>query len=419
MADIIHSPYPEDITLENAHDLVTPLMRAIYEKRHKHENVSLEKALGRILADNVTAKINVPCQDTAAVDGYAFYFDDLDKPLPITGSIKAGHPYQDSAKPGQAYRIFTGAVMPDGPDTIAMQEYCEFDKEGRVVLPHTIKRGTNYRPAGENISKGEIAIQQGTVISSADIGLAAAVGCVSLTVQPKLKVAVISIGDEVVDPQQTETLKLGEIFDSNRPMLKVMMQNMGHDVIDYGIISDDLDTVTRALIDAATNTDIILCSGGSSEGDEDHTKSAILNSGGVIDFWRLALKPGRPMISGRINDTPVFGLPGNPVAVFVCTRLFAGPMLDVLQGGDGCLPPKIKIPAGFSKPHRKGRAEYLRARLDNDGSGGVHIVINGRPGAGVLSSLTGADGLVEIPTDYDDVNIGDELPFLMFREAAL
>lgn len=410
---------PEDISLEAARQLVSPLMKTIGEKNRSAETIPLESSLGRILAQDIIAPIDVPSHHTAAVDGYAFYFDELNKPLPVTESIKAGHPFKGEATSGRAYRIFTGAVMPHGPDTVAMQEDCHFDAEQKIILPQHLMRGANYRTKGENIAKGAIALQQGAVIGAAEIGLAAAMGLSELTVRQRLKVALISMGDEIVDINTPDKMGLGTIFDSNRPMLKAMLEDMGHEIRDYGIVPDDKDSLAKIFKKASANTDVILCSGGSSEGDEDHTKSAIIEGGGVIDFWRLALKPGRPMVSGRLGTIPIFGLPGNPVAAFVCTRLFAGPMMAIVQGGAGRLPPSLEAISGFTKPHKKGRAEYLRARLDDDGKGGVHIILNGRSGAGVLSSLTGADGLVEIPPSHDDVKIGDTLPFLMFREAGL
>ena len=419
MSALSQKTFPEDITLKAAHDLVSPLMKAISDNRQQIEQIDIDQASGLILAEDITSTIDVPGHDTAAVDGYAFYFDDLKNSLPVTESIKAGHPFIEDAVPGKAYRIFTGAMMPEGPDTVAMQEYCNFDDNGRVILPQGLKRGTNYRPKGENIAKGDVALRKGTIINAAEISLAAAMGYSKFNVKQKLKVALISMGDEVVDIHHPDQIDLGSIYDSNRPMLSAMMQNMGHEVIDYGILDDDNETLSETFINASDNADVILCSGGSSEGDEDHTKSAILCSRGVIDFWRLALKPGRPFVSGRIGNIPIFGLPGNPVAAFVCTRLFVGPMMAIMQGGDGRLPKKITVTSGFTKHHKKGRAEYLRARLDDDGKGGIHIVLNGRSGAGVLSSLTGADGLVEIPDDYDDVKVGDQLPFFIFREAGL
>lgn len=412
------SDFPQDISLDEAYALISPLMRDIGAQSQSQVEVPLSDAANRIIATDITSTIDVPAQDCAAVDGYAFYFEDLEKPLPIVGSIKAGHPFTQKAEKGFAYRIFTGAPMPEGPDTIAMQENCEIDQEGSVILPQNLKLKSNYRPRGENVSKGEIILKKGTMVGPAEIGLAAAVGLSTLPVKPILKVALISIGDEIAEVGSRSGSETGKIFDSNRPMLKAMMKSIGHQVVDFGIVKDNLEELIKTFLEAKNKADVILISGGSSEGDEDHTKSAIINSGGIIDFWRLALKPGRPMVSGRIGKTPIFGLPGNPVAAFVCTRLIAEPMMSVLQGQLEQYPIKLEVCSGFEKTSRKGRAEYIRARLEN-GAKGLHAVINGKPGAGVLSSLTGADGLVEIPAECDRVKEGDTLSFLIFREAGL
>ena len=412
------SNFPQDISLDEAYALISPLMRDIGAQSQALNDVPLSDATNRIIATDITSPIDVPAQDCAAVDGYAFYFEDLEKPLPILGSIKAGHPFTQKAEKGFAYRIFTGAPMPEGPDTIAMQENCEIDQAGNVILPQNLTFKSNYRPRGENVSKGEVVLKKGTMIGPAEIGLAAAIGLSTLPVKPILKVALISIGDEIAEAGSRSGLETGKIFDSNRPMLKAMMENIGHQVIDFGIVKDNLEELNKTFLEAKNQTDAILISGGSSEGDEDHTKSAIINSGGIIDFWRLALKPGRPMVSGRIGKIPIFGLPGNPVAAFVCTRLIVEPMMSALQGQSELYPIKLDVRSGFKKTSRKGRAEYIRARLEN-GTKGLRAVVNGKPGAGVLSSLTGADGLIEIPAECDSVKEGDTLSFLLFREAGL
>ena len=402
---------PQDITL----DAALTLLADVTPPQSAFETASLADAQNRVLAEDVTATINVPQQDTAAVDGYAFYHDDLGaSPLPIIGAIKAGHPLQEDAQRGNAYRIFTGAPMPAGPDTVAMQEDCSLDAKGNITLPATLRRGANFRPAGENVAEGEVILTKGTILGPAEIGLAAAIGRGELLVARRLTIAIISMGDEVVDAGSPEGFKSGMIHDSNRPMLQHLMEAEGHHVLDFGIISDDLASLTAAYNRAAEEADVILSSGGSSEGDEDHARASILANNGVIDFWRLALKPGRPMAAGRIGSTYIYCVPGNPVAAFVCTRLLVNPMLNRLLGAETPSPLRLQLPAGFTHKHRKGRTEYLRAKIVDD-----QIILNGRPGAGVLSSLTGADGLVEIPADHDDITSGDILPFLVFQERGL
>ena len=408
--------FPQDISLDDA----LHLCAATITPHDGTERLSIDNALGRILAEDVIATLNVPQTDVAAVDGYAFYHQDLDQlPLPVIGSIKAGHPFKGQVRRGVAYRIFTGAPMPktpegEGPDTIAMQEHCQIDDQGHVTPPSTLKQGTNYRPQGENIKKGDIAIAQGTRLGAAEIGLLAAIGHAEVNLARPLRVALISMGDEVAEAGSDAGFAKGMIHDSNRPMLKQLIAQDGHHVIDMGIIADDRTALTTAFQNAASQADVILSSGGSSEGDEDHARDAIMDNQGVIDFWRLALKPGRPMLAGRIGDVPVYAVPGNPVAAFICYRLLASPLMGLRQGRPLTPPLKIPAPADFSQTHRKGRAEYLRARITDQG-----IVLNGRKGAGVLTSLTGAHGLVEIPADHDDVKKGDILHFIPFREAGL
>ena len=414
------SNFPQDITLDDA----LRLCAATITPHDGAERLTIDDALGRILAEDVIATLNVPQTDVAAVDGYAFYYQDLTQghqhvSLPVIGSIKAGHPFDGMVRPGVAYRIFTGAPMPktpegDGPDTIAMQEHCQIDDQGHVTPPSSLKQGTNYRPQGENIKKGDIAIAKGTRLGAAEIGLLAAIGHAEVNLARPLRVALISMGDEVAEAGSDAGFAKGMIHDSNRPMLKQLIQQDGHHVIDMGIIADDRNALTTAFKDAASQADVILSSGGSSEGDEDHARDAIMDNQGEIDFWRLSLKPGRPMLAGRIGNVPVYAVPGNPVAAFICYRLLAAPLMGLRQGHPLTPPLKIPAPADFSQSHRKGRAEYLRARITNQG-----IVLNGSKGAGVLTSLTGAHGLVEIPADHDDVNKGDILHFIPFREAGL
>jgi len=382
----------------------------------------LDDCLGHILRQDVIARIDVPQQDTAAVDGYAFYAEDIarDNPsLPVVGSIKAGHPYQGKAERGAAYRIFTGAPMPDGPDTVAMEEYCTVGRDRKITLPEGIRKGANFRPRGENVRAGDIVLRAGTRLGPSEIGLAAAVGEHQLDVSTPLKVALLSMGDEVCEAGSPDGFDEGMIHDSNRPMLKALMKSDNLKVEDGGIIPDDSAALTMAFADRLADADVLVTSGGSSAGEEDHARQAIIDNGGVIDFWRLAMKPGRPMAVGRIGNKYAFCLPGNPVAAFVCYRLLVAPVLKRLQGGNITPVMKITVSAGFAHRHKPGRAEFLRARLVTRDDGALTVILHGRAGAGVLSSLTGADGLVEIPADIGDVKEGDPLPFIPLRELSL
>ena len=385
------------------------------------EEVDLNNAARRILRESVKSAINVPQEDTAAVDGYAFYSDDLAdaKSLPVRGVITPGNPYQGESERGYAYRIFTGAPMPGGTDTVAMQELCTHNDDASVTMPDEISKGTNFRPKGENVRKDEIILKKGVRLGAAEIGLAGAAGITQLKVSSPLKVALISNGNEVAETGSSAGFKQSRIHDSNRPMLTTLLGGDSHKVIDCGIVPDDSNLLATAYGTAAKTADVILSSGGSSAGDEDHARGAIIANGGCVDFWRLAIKPGRPMAVGWIDDVPVFCLPGNPVAVFVCYKLVVLPVLDAMQGATPRQLMRLPLPAGFSHHHRSGRTEYLRAQIKHDSTGAPAIFIHGRKGAGVLSSLTGAEGLVEIPAEYGHVKEGDILPFIPLREHAL
>ena len=414
---------PDDITLEEA------LARSIgrVEPVAGVEALGLGEAAGRVLREEIRSPIDVPQRNMAAVDGYAFRAGDIADgggTLPVLGPVRAGHALDGPATPGHAYRVFTGAAMPGtpeegGPDTVAMEEACTPNDDGTVTLPKGMGGGENFRPAGENVAKGEVVLKAGTRLGPAEIGLAASVGVDRLTVAPPLAVEVVSTGDEVVEAGAKEGFGEDRIHDSNRPMLASLLDDDGQRPFDGGIVPDDLDKLAAAFGKAAGRSDAIVSSGGSSTGEEDHARPAILACGGEVDFWRLAIKPGRPMAIGWIGGRPVFCLPGNPVASFVCYRLLVQPVLAAMQGATPRPVVKLPLPAGFSHRPRGGRTEYLRARLERDASGETVVHIHGRAGAGVLSSLTGADGLVEIPAGHGEVAPGQRLDFIPLREHAL
>ena len=429
----------QDISLDEALRQLTPLINPVPDHRMQPVETVLEHCLGGRLASTVTAAIDVPLQDTAAVDGYAFHADDLNSEgptiLPVEGHITAGHPASMPLRRGTACRIFTGAAMPEGPDTVAMQEECQIhttDDQGhphdcpdsrlQVCLPAGIRRGSNYRQRGENVRKGEVILDQASRIGPSEIGLAAATGCASLPLLPAGQVSLLSMGDEVISLESdtlSQPLGHGMIYDSNRPMLARLLEADGHAVRDCGIAADTLEAVTDRFRQACKGADAVISSGGSSAGDEDHARRAIAALGGEILLWRLTMKPGRPMAVGIIEDVPVFCLPGNPVAAFVCYRLLVAPLLARRLGSTPAPVMRLPLAAGFDHRHKPGRTEYLRVRLQVTPSGSPQMLLHGRPGAGVLSSLTGADGLVEIPADHPHVKKGDMLNFLPFREAGL
>ena len=380
------------------------------------ERLPLAEAGGRLLAENVMAAVDVPPHDNSAVDGYAVFFDDLDPDgetrLPVTGRVAAGHPLGRAAVRGEAIRIFTGAPMPEGPDTVMMQEDCREDG-GHVVVMPGIKQGANHRHAGEDVHKGDVVLRRGRRLKPQDIGLAAAVGRSELAVYEPIRVAVFSTGDEVRDPGQP--LPDGAIYDANRYTLMSAVAQLGCRVSDLGILPDDEAVIGKALTKAAESHDLLLTSGGVSVGEEDHLRAAA-EAGGKLHFWRLAIKPGRPVAMGQIGRTPIVGLPGNPGAVLVTFLLIARPILLRLAGMEDVTAHRFAVRAGFDHKKKPGRREFVRARLIAAEDGAVVVLKHGTSGAGILSSLVEADGLVDLAPDLTYLKSGSSVDFLPFSE---
>ena len=385
------------------------------------ERVELGRTLGRILAEDVIADGDVPPHDNAAVDGYAVFFDDLvqtgETRLPVTGRIAAGHPLERAARRGEALRIFTGAAMPQGPgnggpDTVMMQEDCREDGGDVIILPG-IKRGSNRRSAGEDIAAGSVILSRGRRLKPQDIGLAASAGRSELTVRGRLRVALFSTGDELRDPGSA--LPSGAIFDANRYAVSALLEGLGCAVTDLGILPDDLATVRDALGAAAAAHDLIFASGGVSVGDEDHVKAAV-EALGALHFWRLAIKPGRPLALGQIGGIPFVGLPGNPAAAMVTFLRFARPLILRLAGASHVAPQLFKVRAAFDHKKKPERREWVRARIETDDSGAPVAVKFPRAGAGILSSLVESHGLVELPEEMTQLSKGTMVDFLPFSE---
>ena len=380
------------------------------------EDVSLANASGRILAEDIISTQDVPGHDNAAVDGYAVFFEDLseksDTKLPVTGRIAAGHPLDGKAVPGNAYRIFTGAPMPEGPDTILMQEDCDLDGDS-VTIPPGIERGANRRFAGEDIGAGDTILRKGQRLRPQEVGLAASVGQKTLSVYRPLRVALFSTGDEVLDVGHP--LAPGCIYDSNRYSLAALLGDLGCDVNDLVILPDDYDTIREALRDAAADHDVIITSAGVSTGEEDHIRNAINDLGG-IHFWRLAIRPGRPIALGQIGTVPFIGLPGNPVASMVTFMRFARPALLLMNGATDIDPKFFRVPAAFAYQKKQGRREWVRAKLSFAVDGQLQAEKFSRSGAGILTSMVASDGLVELSEELTNVEAGNMVDFLPFNE---
>ncbi len=379
------------------------------------ENVKLSKADGRVLAADVIAPINIPSFMNSAVDGYAVRGEDVPvgeaRVFKVQDRVAAGASAREAIRPGHAIRIFTGAPMPVGADTVYMQEDVELAEDGTVLLPSGLARGANVRLAGEDISQGSSALPKGRLLRPQDVALAAALGLTELAVRRCPRVAVFSTGNEVVAPGEKRTAS--QLFDSNRTMLSAMLRRLGCEVVDLGILRDDRAALAAALKQAARDCDLILTTGGVSAGEEDHVRAAIESIGSLV-LWRMAIKPGRPVAMGVIDGTPFIGLPGNPVAGFVTFTYVARPAILTLAGTSLTTPVPLRARAEFDYRKKAGRREYVRVTLKQGDDGLFGVVKFPRDGAGLLSSLVQTDGLVELGEDVSSVKPGDMLNFLPY-----
>jgi len=377
------------------------------------EAVPLAAALGRVLAQDLLAPGPLPPFFNSAVDGYAFRHADLAASGPtileFEGRVAAGQQAGQPMRPGTAMRIFTGAPMPPGADTVVMQEDAAVQASG-IAVPPGLKRGANARPAGEDVAQGARALPAGRRLRAPEIGLAAALGCASLAVAPRVRVGVFSTGDELAAPGAP--LGPAQTYDSNRFTLLALLARLPVLATDLGILPDRAEATAAALRAAAGAHDLLLTSGGVSTGEEDHVRAAI-EQGGRLVFWRLAVKPGRPAAMGVVAGTPVVGLPGNPVAAVVTFLHLARPLVLRLAGAVAEPLPRFPAEAAFSYRKKAGRREYVRVRL---GPGAPLPVAHKfeRDGAGLLTSLTESDAFAELPEEVLAVAPGDAVQVLPF-----
>jgi molybdopterin molybdotransferase len=377
------------------------------------ETVALAEADGRVLAGDVAAPLPLPPFTNSAVDGYAVRSRDLppaaEQAFAVSGRIAAGDSSAQSIRPGEAVRIFTGAPMPEGADTVFMQEDVRVEADGRIALPAGLKPGANVRPAGEDIAAGSAALAAGRRLRPQDVALAAALGLTRLEVRRRVRVAVFSTGNELVSPGELRAP--GQLFDSNRFMLMALLGRLGCAVSDLGILRDDRSSLAQALTNAADAHDLILTTGGVSTGEEDHVKAGVESVGSLV-LWRMAIKPGRPVAMGIVGGTPFIGLPGNPVASFVTFAHVVRPTVLALAGA--AQQPLLPLPvrAAFSYRKKIARREYVRVSLRQAKDGGLEAIKFPREGAGLLSSLVDTDGLVELGEDVTRVEPGELVGFL-------
>jgi molybdopterin molybdotransferase len=384
------------------------------------EEVPLSGALGRVVATDIVATDDLPSFDNSAVDGFAVRHADLapdtDTRLVIGERVMAGHAARHPLALHEAIRIFTGAPMPIGADTVFMQEDCRIEGDA-VVVPPGLERGANSRLAGEDLPKGRIMLPAGRRLTAADVALAAAQGLTRLAVRRQLRVAVFSTGDEVVEPGAVRPA--AAIYDANRHLLCGLLEKFGSVVTDLGILRDEAAALQTAIVGAADHHDLVITSGGVSTGEADHVRTAIERIGRLV-FWRVAIKPGRPVAMGVVpgkqsGHTAAFvGLPGNPAAVYVTFVRVVWPLLLRLAGAAPRQPLALPVRAAFACRKRKGRREYVRVTLRRAADGAIEAVKFPRDGAGVITSLTETDGLVELGEEVTEIGPGATVGFLSY-----
>ncbi|HEY6832227.1 MAG TPA: gephyrin-like molybdotransferase Glp [Pseudolabrys sp.] len=383
------------------------------------ERARLHGARVRVTAADVIAPVNLPPFDNSAVDGYAVRHADLkadsDTRLVIAGRLTAGAQAGVAVKPGEAIRIFTGAAMPAGADTVFMQEDVTVEGDA-VIVPRGLKLGANRRLAGEDVPAGQVVLPAGTVLEPQHIALAAALGLTEIEVRRRLKVAIFSTGDEVVEPGSARGG--AAIYDANRYLLAELLERLGAVVTDLGILADDPEPLARALSAAAADHDLIVTTGGVSTGEADYVRVAVERIGSLV-FWRVAIKPGRPVALGVIRNASgqsaaFIGLPGNPVAVFVTFVRVVKVLLRRLAGAQPQRLVPLPVRSAFAYKKKKDRREYVRVALRRGSDGEIEAVKHPQDGAGILTSLTETDGLLEFPEDVTAIEPGARVGFLSY-----
>jgi len=404
-----------------SHDEALGLLQQRIVPITAHETIELSSSHGRVLASDVVATRNIPAFDNAAVDGYALNFTDIDTnketQMPVSMRIPAGATPETPLKPGTVARIFTGATVPEAADTIIMQEDVLVLDNGEVSFPAGIKQGINLRPAGEDLTAGKTVVAAGERLRAPELTALASCGCNEVTCFKPLSIGLLSTGDEIIRPGTP--FAAGNVYDANFFLLKSLISTTSATVTDLGIAPDRSHDVETLLLAAAEKYDVIITSGGASRGEEDHVVETI-NRIGILHAWQLAIKPGRPMSFGQIDDKVVLGLPGNPVAVMVCFMLYVRPLLLRLGGGTWSAPQRFPLPAAFSIERKKtDRREFMRGWIENDANGQPQAQKYPKDGSGLISSLRAADGLIELDETVSRVVPGDMVGFIPFPELGI
>ncbi len=394
---------PNSMPVDKARALITRFLTPLTST----ERVPVRSALGRVLAEDVISPINVPAHDNSAMDGYAVRFADLksavDVSFTVVGSSFAGKPYVGKMQADEAVRIMTGAVMPPEADTIVMQEHAQVEN-GHVTIGIGHRKNQNLRRAGEDLAIGQIALKRGLPLRPAEIGLISSIGIGEVTVFRKLRVAFFSTGDELVSIGSIPGE--GQIFDSNRYTIHGMLTRLNCEVIDMGVVRDDPALIEAAFATAAANADVVITSGGVSVGEADFVRD-MLNKLGEVLFWKIAMKPGRPLAYGKIGGAHFFGLPGNPVSVMVTFYQFVRDALLVLAGQNPVPPlPTFKVSCSSALKKAPGRTEFQRGILSQDAAGAWSVRVTGEQGSGILRSMSEANCFIILPTDQGNVAAG-------------
>ncbi len=394
-----------DVALARITSVVNPITST--------EKVALRNCLGRILAEEIISPVNVPSGTNSAMDGYALIGSDIPKSgtkrLKVTGTAYAGIPFTQPVSPGECVRIMTGAIMPTGTDTVFMQEHVSRDG-GTITIDNSTSTGSNVRQAGEDIAKGDPVLECGTLLTPADIGFIASLGIGKVMVTRKPRIAFFSTGDEL--RSIGEQLEDGCIYDSNRYTLFGMLERLGVEIIDMGVVRDNREDL-KAAFTQASSADMLITSGGVSVGEADYVKE-ILDEMGQVNFWKVAMKPGRPLAFGKIGNTWFFGLPGNPVSVMVTFYQFVQPSILHLMGAKQFLPNTFKVVCQSRLKKKPGRVEYQRGILTRDEKGLLTVHKTGAQGSGILRSMTQANCFIILPVESGTVEPGsvvDVQPF--------
>ncbi|MBT0081524.1 bifunctional molybdopterin-guanine dinucleotide biosynthesis adaptor protein MobB/molybdopterin molybdotransferase MoeA [Vibrio alginolyticus] len=397
---------PAFLSVVQGQEKILSLVNAVSEI----EACRIENAYGRVLAEHIVSPVNVPQYTNSAMDGYAIRSDDVDRDsYQVVAEVMAGHAYDQPLDVGQAVKIMTGAPTPRNGDTVVMREQASQEGDKVTFNGANIKAGQNVRQAGEDLAIGSDVFTAGTRLASPEMGMIASLGFGEANVFRKVKVAVFSTGDEVQAPGTEQ--KANSIYDSNRFTIMGMLEKLGCEILDFGILEDNEQLMIEALENASAQADVVMTSGGVSVGDADYIKLA-LDKLGQIDFWRINMRPGRPLAFGQINNKPFFGLPGNPVAVMVSFINFVEPALRKMQGEQGWKPLKVNAIATENLRSRQGRTEFSRGIYELDNTGRLTVRTTGKQGSGILRSMSEANCLIEISPAIDTVKAGESVTII-------